>query len=274
MMLCLSTGGGMWRTVLCSNWGVPAEGGNGGSSPFAVMEEEYDAPDTTLLAGERGGSSCCGEVFSHVRGGPEARTEFWDRPIVFGRPPCLTVPKSHKSSRSPFSCLFGTNINRRDTKNRKGDLRIRVNVVFVLFVPSSPFCPPSFVSFNEFGKVTRFLGHSNKFVFQKFLCRRSLQNDTINCKILHLAVELTSRGSRCRQYETNSRKGFEKFPSSVGGGFFGIKKRTWKWWCHCTGMVEQRYELTFIGCSSAYGGSPLANSMAVMPKLQISALWS
>ena len=29
-----------------------------------------------------------------------------------------------------------------------------------------------------------------------------------------------------------------------------------------------------MGCSSAYGGSPLASSMAVMPKLQMSALWS
>ena len=29
-----------------------------------------------------------------------------------------------------------------------------------------------------------------------------------------------------------------------------------------------------MGCSSAYGGSPLASSIAVMPKLHISALWS
>ena len=31
---------------------------------------------------------------------------------------------------------------------------------------------------------------------------------------------------------------------------------------------------TFIGCSSAYGGSPFASSIAVIPKLQMSALWS
>lgn len=31
---------------------------------------------------------------------------------------------------------------------------------------------------------------------------------------------------------------------------------------------------TFIGCMSEYGGSPLASSIAVMPKDQISALLS
>jgi hypothetical protein len=34
------------------------------------------------------------------------------------------------------------------------------------------------------------------------------------------------------------------------------------------------FEFTFMGCKSAYGGSPLANSMAVMPKDQMSALKS
>lgn len=67
---------------------------------------------------------------------------------------------------------------------------------------------------------------------------------------------LTSLGSLCRQNATKSLNGFEKFPSSVGGEFFGIRNNT------------------FIGCSSAYGGSPFANSIAVIPRLQISALWS
>ena len=31
---------------------------------------------------------------------------------------------------------------------------------------------------------------------------------------------------------------------------------------------------TFRGCSSAYGGSPLASFIAVMPKLHISPFWS
>ena len=63
----------------------------------------------------------------------------------------------------------------------------------------------------------------------------------------------TRLGSFCKQAETNSRNGLEKFPSKVGGGFLGIRKST------------------FIGCKSACGGSPLANSMAVIPSDQISA---
>lgn len=39
------------------------------------------------------------------------------------------------------------------------------------------------------------------------------------------------------------------------------------------GFLNRRTDRrTFMGCNSAYGGSPFANSMAVIPKLQISAL--
>jgi hypothetical protein len=45
-----------------------------------------------------------------------------------------------------------------------------------------------------------------------------------------------------------SLKGLEKSPSSWGGFILGIMKST------------------RIGCMSEFGGSPLANSMAVIPK--------
>ena len=38
---------------------------------------------------------------------------------------------------------------------------------------------------------------------------------------------LTSLGSRCRQQVTNSRNDLENGPSRVGGGFLGIRNRTW-----------------------------------------------
>lgn len=72
------------------------------------------------------------------------------------------------------------------------------------------------------------------------------------CRSNSLAVGL-SRGSRFKQSSMKSLKGLEKFPSSCGGGFFGIKKRT------------------FIGCMSEYGGSPFASSIAVIPRDHISA---
>ena len=64
---------------------------------------------------------------------------------------------------------------------------------------------------------------------------------------------LTFAGSLFRHLSTNSRNSLLKFPSSWGGSFFGIKNST------------------FIGCRSELGGSPLASSMAVIPRLQISA---
>ena len=48
-------------------------------------------------------------------------------------------------------------------------------------------------------------------------------------------------------------KAREKFPSSSGGLFFGMRNRT------------------LIGCKSALGGSPVASSIAVIPRDQISA---
>ena len=71
-----------------------------------VTDELYDAVDTRF-EGDGDLSSCRGVVplFSHVSGGPVLRTEFCDRPIVFGRPPWRTVPKSQRSSGSPLSGL-------------------------------------------------------------------------------------------------------------------------------------------------------------------------
>ena len=60
-----------------------------------------------------------------------------------------------------------------------------------------------------------------------------------------------------RQSETKSRKAVDHWlPSSAGGSAFGMRSST------------------FIGCSSAYGGSPLHISMAVIPRDQISAFES
>ena len=97
---------GICRTVLCWNcdfW--EADGGRGGSSPLVVIDGLLDNVKTRR-EGDRGCSlDCCGEPsFSHVKGGPDIRIEFWDRPTVL-RPPWRTVPKSHKSSGSPFSGL-------------------------------------------------------------------------------------------------------------------------------------------------------------------------
>lgn len=64
---------------------------------------------------------------------------------------------------------------------------------------------------------------------------------------------LTKVGSLFRQDSMNSLKLFEKSPISVGAGNLGMWKRT------------------RIGCMSELGGSPLASSMAVMPRDQISA---
>lgn len=66
----------------------------------------------------------------------------------------------------------------------------------------------------------------------------------------------TFSGSLLRHASTNSLKGFEQLPVSWGGLFLGIRKRT------------------LMGCNSELGGSPLASSMAVMPRDQMSALLS
>lgn len=71
--------------------------------------------------------------------------------------------------------------------------------------------------------------------------------------VLHCMCQgLTKAGSLFRQASVNSLKLFEKSPVSVGGGNLGMWKRT------------------RMGCMSELGGSPLASSMAVMPKDQIS----
>lgn len=64
---------------------------------------------------------------------------------------------------------------------------------------------------------------------------------------------LTKAGSLLRQASVNSLKLLEKSPISVGGGDLGMRNST------------------RIGCMSEFGGSPLASSMAVMPRDQISA---
>lgn len=79
------------------------------------------------------------------------------------------------------------------------------------------------------------------------------------CKFLkyvhkHLTVVwLTSLGSLLRHMATNSLKALLKFPASSGGLFLGIKNKT------------------LIGWRSEFGGSPLASSIAVIPRDQISA---
>ena len=67
---------------------------------------------------------------------------------------------------------------------------------------------------------------------------------------------LTFSGSLFKQVSTNSLNCLEKFPVNWGGLFFGIRKRT------------------LMGWRSELGGSPLANSMAVIPKLHTSAFAS
>lgn len=55
-------------------------------------------------------------------------------------------------------------------------------------------------------------------------------------------------GSCCRQFETKSLNDFENPASNRGGGFLGITNNA------------------RITCRSAYGGSPLAISIAVIPR--------
>jgi len=57
-----------------------------------------------------------------------------------------------------------------------------------------------------------------------------------------------------KQASTKSLNVFEyRVVDNVGGGFFGIRNKT------------------FIGCIVEFGGSPSASSMAVIPRDQISA---
>lgn len=64
---------------------------------------------------------------------------------------------------------------------------------------------------------------------------------------------LTSLGSLFRHMATNSLKALLKFPVNSGGLFLGIKNKT------------------LMGWRSELGGSPLASSIAVIPRDQISA---
>lgn len=63
-----------------------------------------------------------------------------------------------------------------------------------------------------------------------------------------------SRGFLTRHFETKSLKSREYPPSRMGGSCLGIRRRT------------------RMGWYSERGGSPLASSIAVMPRDQISAL--
>src|SRR3989442_926492 len=64
-------------------------------------------------------------------------------------------------------------------------------------------------------------------------------------------------GFLLRHASTNSLNSLEYLDvDNVGGGFLGIKNKT------------------FIGCIVEFGGSPSANSIAVIPKDQISAFAS
>lgn len=87
-----------------------------------------------------------------------------------------------------------------------------------------------------------------------FFCIASdLSSLLVKSLVLHIMCQgLTKAGSLFRQASVNSLKLFEKSPVSVGGGNLGMWKRT------------------RIGCMSELGGSPLASSMAVMPRDQIS----
>ena len=68
-----------------------------------------------------------------------------------------------------------------------------------------------------------------------------------------LPTTLTLSGFLLRQKATNSLRGRENPPSRVGGSALGIRKSA------------------FIGCRLALGGSPKANSTAVIPSDQMSA---
>lgn len=183
----------------------------------------------------------------------------------------LTVPKSQRSSSSEFASL--PTLVCYPILNKGWHLLVdRRCSGIVVIISSATFRLPSFVALDKLSQIAYLLCQAHKLVFQQVASGRSLQN--VWMCIVHLLTELTSRGSRWRQRDTNSRKVREKFPSSVGGEFLGIRNRTLmaNFWCQNYGSL--RVWLTFIGCSSAYGGSPLASSIAVMPRLQISALWS
>jgi len=63
----------------------------------------------------------------------------------------------------------------------------------------------------------------------------------------------------------------KSFHQEWAGDFLELRKEPVGSVVRLTSTNKQN-ERTFIGCSSAYGGSPFANSIAVIPKLQISAL--
>lgn len=116
---------------------------------------------------------------------------------------------------------------------------------------------PSFVSFDQLCQIRYFFGAFDKFVLQELFCRGPLVKNQwlvlIWLSLCKASLPRTIAGSRCKQTFTKSLNALLYVPLSTGGGFFGIWNRT------------------FIGCISAYGGSPLASSIAVIPKDQISA---
>jgi len=66
---------------------------------------------------------------------------------------------------------------------------------------------------------------------------------------------------------------FGKYPIQLRRGVLGNQEQNLRErkWVSCR-LAAQRNDQTFIGCNSAYGGSPLASSIAVIPRLQMSAL--
>ena len=111
-------------------------------------------------------------------------------------------------------------------KRVKGEnLQVVHHILLIFLCTATAFGLPSLVSLDEFGQVARLLRHPDKLVLQQLLGRWTLSCRQLDSYPGH-AVKRTSRGSRWRQYDTNSLNDLEKLPSKVGGGFLGIRKRT------------------------------------------------
>ena len=126
----------------------------------------------------------------------------------------------------------------------KKNLRILSLISIILVVFSTTFGLPAFMSLDEFSKIAGLFGHTDKLMLEQISSRRALFVGTASTKPTNVLSVImmqygdgyqerchrkrTSRGSRARHAATNSLNGLEKFPSSVGGGFFGIKNNTCK----------------------------------------------
>jgi hypothetical protein len=159
------------------------------------------------------------------------------------------VPKSQRSDWLPMVALVKE--KRTETRCqhlRRSEKKIYVRIVSVLMMILVLFCPtlglPVLMPFDELGQIGRSLGSLDESMSKQiFRCgalpiptsggtrteqtRRKLPERarSTGCTWKEERT-LTSFGSLCKHSETNSLNGFENWGPSVGGGFFGIRKRT------------------------------------------------